>query len=340
MPVHTGVATAGDLLFYPTQIETAIYERISQVITGFNAASGGAILLQDGAEKGRRTVSDYYENIDPIQARDPSSGSATLTAAKFSNAQKSTIKLFDAAPVEWRRQEWIDRGMNNREGQRLYGLAYGDRLAQRLINSAVAALVGAIPSATTTAARTVHDGTASTFSYDVLNTALILLGDRGGEASSLVIRTKPMRNLAGDAYTSQQIAFQFGTTVIRGGALPFPGLEPVHSDFPALLDTVPIPDEYTTLALFQGAVTIKFGPSVTSLDKVPGVLTAGSVVLPANMLWVMNTESEYELEVKNVSYKAASVDNPSDAVLADPANWENATGDDEKRGPGIAIITQ
>jgi len=336
MAAHTGNDTAGLLKYYPTLVETSIYEGLTQFTDGFNAASGGAIRLEDGANPGRRTVSDYYEEIDPVQDRDPTEDSATLTPSKFSNAQKSTIKKFHAAPVEYTRQEWVDRKMVGEDAQRLYGLAYGQRLAQIYLNTAVAALVGAIPSATTVAANTVHDGTAAVFGYDVLNEAMILLGDNDSLASTLVSRSKPIRNLAGAAYDSSQIAFQFGSTVIRGGALPMVGMQLVKSDIPALRNTSPDPDEYDTLVLFPGAVTIKMGPSTSSLDKMPGAPGA----VPHNMTWLLNTESEFEIEIKGVSWKAASVDNPSDAVLSTPANWEEASDDNALKGPGIIIRTQ
>lgn len=328
--------TVSGLTFFENQFETGLYQGITQVVDGFNGASGGAMTLTAGARKGRRPENTFFQVTDGvIQRRDPTStGSKTPTT--FADESHKSIKLFNTAPMTWRRQDWVDTGLSTETGTRLFGIQYGQSLARNYLNTAISALVGSINSIGATA---IHDvGGSSTFAYDVLNTGLGKLGDRRQNARTIVAYSKPLTDLSNTAFTSQQVAFQVGGTVIFNGGLPSLGLPVLNTDAAPLYEPdTATNDKYNTLVLVPGALMLRTGPSSTVFTLIPGTASA----VPENQTWLLSIESEFELTVKGVSYTGAS-DNPTDSQLADSANWTHVTGTavDVKNGPGILIRTQ
>lgn len=327
--------TVSGLTFYEEEFETGMYQGLTQKVDGFNASSGGAIQLTVGARKGRNPKHTFFQSpAGLIQRRDPTSV-GTIVPVVMGNAEKSTIKVFSAAPMHWRSQDWEDQGMSDAMGSNLFGIAYGEALAEQYLNTAVSALVGAIGEIGATAIHDVAGG--ATFDYGVLNTALGKFGDRRPAIRTLVAYSKPLTDLLGQAFTSQQVAFQLGSATIYNGSLPTIGLQTVNTDAPPLFtSTTTDGDEYWTLALQQGAVRLATGPSRTVFGLVTGTVGA----TPENQTWLLSVEYSFEIEVMGVSYTGGSVAvNPNDAALADPANWTDVTNGSVKHGPGIAIKT-
>lgn len=327
--------TVSGLTFYEEEFETGMYQGLTQAVDGFNASSGGAIQLTVGARKGRNPKHTFFQSpAGLIQRRDPTSA-GTLVPVVMGNAEKRTIKIFSAAPMHWRSQDWEDQGMSDAMGSNLFGIAYGEALAQQYMNSAVSALVGAIAEIGATATEDVS-GTG-TFDYGVLNTALGKFGDRRPAIRTLVAYSKPLTDLLGQAFTSQQVAFQLGTATIYNGSLPTIGLQVVNTDAPPLFINNTGTDHYWTLALQQGAVRLATGPTRTVFGLVTGTVGA----TPENQTWLLSVEYSFEIEVMGVSYTGGSVAvNPNDAALADAANWTDVTNSSVKHGPGIAIKSQ
>lgn len=328
--------TVSGLTFYEDEFETGMYQGLTQAVDGFNASSGGAIQLTVGARKGRAPKHTFFRSPSGlIQRRDPTS-TGTLAPVVMGNAEKSTIKIFSAAPMHWRSQDWEDQGMSDAMGSNLFGIAYGEALAEQYMNSAVAALIGAISEIGATAIEDVS-GTG-TLDYGVLNSAMWKMGDRKAALRTMVAYSAPLRDLMGQMFTSQQVAFQLGqTTIYNGSPVASLGLQVVNTDAPPLFVNNTGTDHYWTLALREGAVKLKTGPTRTVFGLVTGTVGA----TPENQTWLLSVEYSFELEVEGVSYTGGSVSvNPNDAALADAANWTDVTGGSVKHGPGIAIKSQ
>jgi hypothetical protein len=326
--------TVSGLTFYEEQFETGLYQGLTQAVDGFNAASGGAIMLANGAAKGRKPLQTFFQHqAGLMQSRDPS-GTGTLTPVKVGNAEHASIKAFDAAPMTFTSQDWEDMGMSDTTGTFLYGVMYGESLAERLLNAAISALIGATQAIGATA---VHDysGTGA-LDYGVLNTALGKMGDRRQSLRTLVAYSKPLTDLIGQAFTSQQVAFQLGSATIYSGAMPTLGLGVVNTDAPPLFVDLSGTDHYWTLALVPGAISLKTGPS----RRIFNVITGSATATPENHTWLLSIESSFEIKVRGVSYTGAAL--PNNAALATSGNWTHVTGSaaQVKNGPGIAIKTQ
>lgn len=327
--------TVSGLTFYEEQFETGLYQGLTQAVNAFNGASGGAMILTSGAAKGRLPVETFFQaQAGLVQARNPS-GTSNLTPTKFQNAEHGSVKVFDSAPMVFSAQDWEDSGLSQEVSSYLFGVNYGENMAIRMVNSGIAALVGALLELGAVAT---HDVSATgAFDYGVLSRGLGKFGDRRQALRTLVAHSIPLTDLAGQAFTSQQVAFQLGTTTIYNGGMPSLGLGVVNTDSASLLIDNSNVDFYRTLALVPGALMIKTGPSRQVFSFVPGTAAA----TPENQTWLLSVESSFEIKVKGVSFGGSAL--PNDAALALAANWDDVTsaaGGDVKNGPGVMIISQ
>lgn len=323
--------TAGGLIFYEEQFETGLWQGFTQFTDAFNDASANALILGDGARKGRRPKEAYLDEIQGlIQRRDPS-GNGNLTVASFGDHEQASIKIFRSAPLKLTRQDWIDKGLATETGTRIFGEQFGRGQARDYLNTALAGLVGAIGSI---GASAVLDVTAtSTMDFPTLNLGLGKFGDARQAIRAMVSYSKVLTDLLGQGLTSQTIAFQVGQTTIYNGAIPAMGLKEIVSDAPPLFvdNTDPTPDNYYTLLLVPQAVKVSTGPS----NQVFAFVTGDGNTTPENHKYLLTIEYEYEIKVKGVSYTGAA-DNPTNAQLATAANW-TMVATDRKLGPGVLI---
>lgn len=329
--------TVSGMTFYEEQLETGIYEGLTVAVDAFNASSGNALLLEVGARKGRKPVRTFIEGVSGlIQRRDPSSDSDTLTPTTFSNSEHRAIKIFRSAPFNLRRQDWVDMGLDSEEGTRLFGIQFGQLQVLDYLQAVASALVGAITAIGATAILDITGETVKTANFDALNRASFKLGDFRSALRTIVAHSKFYQDLIGKALTDQVIAFQVGNTTIRDGSILSLGLQQVMTDVDSLVNlNGSATDTYNTLLLVAGAGRVKTGPSGSQVSPVVGTATAA----PANQLTRLSIEYEYEIEIKGVSYKAASGDNPNNAALATASNWE-LVGANVKQGPGVKLVHQ
>ena len=328
--------TVGGLTFYEDQVETGRYLGLTQYIDAFNDSSAGAIQLIDGARKGYRPVSTFVDDVSLVQRRDPTS-TGNLTPTTFSNTEWKAVKVFHAVKHIFRRQDYIDQGLNTEAGSLWIGEQLGYKTGQTYLNSALAALVGAINGIGSTA---VLDVTAtSTLTFQQINAGLGKMGDMRQSIRALAMPSSAMTGMIDNGLTTQAVAFQIGQTIVYNGLSPAMGLKTVVTDAPALIVAASaspvLPERYYSLALVPGAIKVKLGPASTpSLHFVTGTASAS----PTNEQFLFSTESEIEIEVKGVSYTAVA-NFPNDSDLATSGNWTLVAAN-RKLGPGVAIYTK
>lgn len=340
--------TAGNLIFYEAQFQTGVWEGLTQNLDAFNDASLGTITLSAGARAGRKPVNTFWDDISGLVQRRNPSGTGTLVPAAVADSEHRSIKLFRSAPITLTRQAFVDRGMDTPEGTRLYGVQLGQAQLQNYLNTGISALLGAIGGVNAASVPTTNSalqassatpGGSTTLSHGILNTALGKFGDARQNLRAMVVHSVPLTALIGTAFTSQVIAYQVGGTTIGNGMVPTLGLRTINTDSSALAE-----DEsssfsspgtnYNTLLLAPGALQLKVGPSNALFSPITGDGSTTS----ENHKWLLSTEWEFEITVKGVSYKSASNDNPTDAVLAAASNWEVPVSD-RKLGPGVLVKT-
>ena len=275
--------TSSGLTFYEEEAETGLWLGLTQFSNAFNANSGGTIVLQTGARKGyipAHTVMDDISGL--IQSRDPSA-TGNKTPVNFANSEHKAIKVFSTSPLVFRRQDWIDSGLDSATGTRLFFEMLGQAQAQQYLNSALSALVGSIGAIGTTA---IHDISGSkNADYTELNIAMGLMGDRRQGIRGLAMYSTALRDLIGEAYASQQIAFQVGGVTINNGSIPTMGLRQIVTDAPPLTIVNTGADFYWSLLLVPSAVIIKTGPSHSVFEFQPGTPTSTPDPRPTDPGW-------------------------------------------------------
>ncbi len=323
--------TASGLTFFEEEFETGVIMGLAQETDGFNAASRNTIVLDTGADKGllpKRTLLQALSTSALIQTRDPQ-GTGTLVPVVPQDTTQGSVKVFHGAPIIWRRQDWEDTGLGTETGTRYAGVNMAMALAERWLNAGIAALTGAIGSIGATAQ--VIAPSPATFDYGLLNQGKGKMGDRMQTLAMTVGHSKAFTDLMGQAFTSQQVAFQLGNSAITTGSLGAPlGLPMLVTDAPPLVNAT----RFSTLLLVPGAVTVSRGPT----SRVFSFITGDGATTPENQTWLLTEEGSFEIKVAGVSWTGAA--KPSDADLANAANW-TAIGQEStvKQGPGIEIET-
>jgi hypothetical protein len=334
-PGPRGGTTAGGMVFYEEQFETGQWAGLTQFLDAFNGASGGTIMLEAGARKGRRPVETVMDDVLGIVQRRNPSGTGTLTPKTFGDSEHAAIKIFRSAPMNLTRQDWVDKGLGDETGTRLFGEQVGAAQAQDYLNTVIAALVGAVTAVGASAIHNITGETVKTMNFGSMNTGLFKIGDRRQSLRSFVAHSKVMGDLVGTAFSSQVIAFQVGNTTIANGGIPSFGLQQIMTDASPLVNlNGSATDTYNTLALIPGAATVKTGPSGQQVAPITGTETAA----PENIKTRLTLEWEYEIKIRGVSF-TGSGDNPNNAALADAANW-TLIASDNKLGPGVLFISQ
>ncbi len=323
------------MTFYEDQFSTGNYLGTTTNADAFNGASAGAITLTPGARKGRLPKSTFLTTMAGlIQARNPDDASGTLTPVKSSNAEKTDVKLFRVAIMDMYRQDWVDAGLDTESGTRNFGQQFAELQLLDYLSAVAAAVIGATTAIGATAKLDITGETVKTLTYDALNRGLFKLGDARPNAKAVISHSKPISDLIGTAFSSQQIAFQVGGVTIANGMIPTFGLQQVMSDVGPLVNlNGSATDTYNVLGLVAGAAMLKTGDTYTTLAPVTGTATAA----PMNAMVRLRIDYEFELSIRGVSYTGAA--KPNDAALATAGNW-TLVGADRKQGPGVLIITQ
>ena len=337
--------TVSNLTFFDEVFTTAAYQGLTQFIDVWNARSGGALVLEAGATHGRTKSSTFFTRHKPLQRRDPGAD-ADVTPTRLANVETKTTKVAYVAVTDWNSVEWEEQALGDETGTEIFGIAYGEHLAETYIASALSALIGAIGSidnqANIQAILDVGDVTGVTpvlMDYGQINKGRGLLGDRRSAANTLVSYSQPLVDLDDKAFSDSSIAFRLGGQQFFPGPTEMGiGMNVVNTDAEPLFREVTTAggDTYVTPILFPGAVRIKTGVTRTSFNEVVGTRAAA----PENMQWRMRAETSAEIEVMGASYTGAS--NPLDASLATLGNWTPTTGtekQDVKNGPGVLLIT-
>ncbi len=329
--------TPSGLTFFPDQFTTGRWEGLAQFITGFNAASANAIRLSPGNVRGRRRNTTFFNTNNAfVQRRDPESTGDT-TWQTLSNTTHTSIKVYRNSRYLYRKTEFADLGLSEQDGQLLWGQQFGALQAQDMLNTALAALTGAIEAIGASAIHDITGDTVKTVSYDALNLGMAKMGDMGMSIAALAMHSKPWHDIIGDALVNQKFAPQGANLVINEGVARTMGRISAITDSPSFIDTTPTPDHYKTLGLFTDAITVELNPDDEAMEF--GVITGSASATPENISAGLMVDYAFTINIRGVRYKDASVNNPDAATIADSSNW-TLVASDRKLGPGFLILSE
>lgn len=305
---------------------TTTTEVLRQQIELFNAATGGAIILEAADNTGDYTDSTLYAKIEGLVRRRNVYSNAAVAAKEMQMLLDTSVKVATGTPpvqIDPTWWTWINRAPDEA------GIIYGRQLAvdmmADMLNTGIMGLVAAMLND----AEIQHDGSGATADYGDLLTGTSKFGDRSNEIRVWVAHSKPMFDIWGTNLANSAQLFTFGSVSVRTD--PF-GRPIVLTDSPALINTGPTPDNYYTLGLVPGACRVE-----QNNDFLQNIETNNGF---ENIRRTIQSEWTYNLSAKGYAWdKTSGGHSPNDAAIASSGSWDRfATS--HKDLPGVLVITQ
>lgn len=326
------MATPSGLNLYNDQFSSGAYEGIAQQVDLFENRSGNALRIVRRSQRGRKTETDFFTNVQMVGRRDPTSN-GVVTPTVFTDATHIKIKLYRQVRHDWYWQDFVDKGLDTAEGQRLAGVQFGIQKAQDYLNTALSAVVGALLAV---GANITHDITGEdtkTLNHPSINRGYAKLGDQSARIVTLIMHSVPYFDLIGDTIVNRE--FAGGAMAIGEGRTVTGGRVPIMTDAAPLVVTADTPDSYYSLGLVENAVVVE-----ESEDEIRdlGIVRGDNAEAPANIKVRLSIDYAITLNMRGVSYTGATL-NPDAATLATAANWTQKVSS-HKLGPGVIIKSQ
>ncbi|HDL4941388.1 TPA: hypothetical protein PXA30_002367 [Mannheimia haemolytica] len=299
---------AFDLQVFNKQTQLALTETVDQAIEKFNAASGGAIILQNKPAEGDFDIRASFKGIAGLVRRRNVYGTGTVDAKRLEQLLDVAVKVAaGTAPIEYQpsQYKWI---LLNPE---LAAIEIGTQLAKArvadMLNTAIAGTVAAISGNT---AMTLDEKTAAP-TFRILNKGAAKMGDRAGSLKAWVLHSTTLHGLYDNALTNAENLFKYeNVNVIRD---PF-GRVFVVTDSPALMAS---DGTFNTLGLVENAVVVSGN---NDFDSVLVPKTGGE-----NLSAVYQAEWTYNLGILGYKWDmTAGGKSPNDTALGTPTNWDKS----------------
>tara|TARA_R110000744_G_scaffold14616_4_gene41445 strand:- start:2531 stop:3490 length:960 start_codon:yes stop_codon:yes gene_type:complete len=299
-------------------------EVVDQQTSLWNGATRNALTLVSAADN----AGDYAEKSSyALMAglygnRDPSSVAA-LASTPLATLKEAAVKVgMGSLPMEYTGSafDWTKRDPQEA------GIAFGEQVGaakfQYMLNSALAAIVGAI---TNVGATAVFDGTAATANLGALNSGARKFGDRATSLVTWIMHSKSLHDIYGDSLTNTGRLFEFETIqVVQDGF----GRMLIMTDSPALFFDNVGTDNYYQVGLTAGGVMME--------DNGDSRVYTETKTEFDNAKQLMKEEASFNLGLKGYTWNTAVVQ-PDDAALALGTNWtQSATSFKDTAG----VITQ
>jgi len=315
-----------DLAVFSEYVYLAQTEVLRQQLDLFNAASRGTITLGTKAHVGDYSDSAYWAKISGLVRRRNPYGSGAVTHKSLEHLVDTMVKVaagtppIDIPPSQFR---WIQR--NPEEGGTIIGQQLARDTLADMLNTSVAAAASALSGV---AEVTVSDA-ANFMAFPTFNTAQAKFGDAYTDIRAWVMHSKPLFDLYGNALANGESLFSFETVNVKTDGF---GRVFIISDSPGLVNMTPTPDQYHTLGLTAGAITLDQNADFDDhMDTSNG---------DENIQRNYQAEWSYELGIKGFAWdKANGGAAPNDAALIMQSNWDRLSTS-HKDLAGVLVVTK
>ncbi len=327
--------SASDMVYTDT-LRAEEYRRTVEQVNLFNAASGGAILLESDparqmAEGGDFTETARFKPIDSLIARrdNDNPGTAVDTKKLEMTGGKLVRQTLGCGPVAVTdiQARKAGRHFDMSAAMVNLGLQFADAKLVHIRNNLIAAAVAAVDSADTTdgstasadihvldVARGAASGAKVTATMAQINLLLAKMGDARESIATFLMPSPVFADLVGDSIANYQFERAAGVTIYRDVVQAF-GRTVIVADVPALTSelTSGYHTEYNVLGLGAGALrgTIVYDQNI---ELARDILRESSVTYARE-------DFDVEYEVYGMKW-ASAADNPTDAQLATASNWD------------------
>jgi len=326
---------SGDVKIYQPQFQGAFIETLQQHVNAFNEASGGAIVMRTGREKGQYHHEAFMDEVSAISRRDPSTdSSSSLVPTKLTQDDFVSVKLHRVnGPYEWNvSAAWL-AGFDPARFSLTVGTQAAVAVPTEQLNIALSALEAKLDSV----AALEHDATDGNLALTDLVSGVQKFGDKGGNISLFVMHSKPFYDLLSGQVSSQASVFAsdiFGNVIYNGMPATL-GRRVLVTDSASLIsysDVSTGSPVYSTLGLVRGAATLQ-------MTELPFAVAEGPRTGAQNLYITYQAEYGYNLGLRGCAYATGSGSNPTDATVATSGSWSTKVADN-KLLPGVIIRSQ
>ncbi len=304
-----------DLAVYSEYAYSAFSETLRQQVDLFNAATGGAIMLQSAAHQGDFSDVAFFAKVTGgLVRRRNAYGSGTVAEKVLKHLVDTSVKVAAGTPpvrLDPGQFRWIQ------QNPEVAGAAMGQQLAVDTMADMLNVGLGSVYSALSQVSDVVYDATANTNAADKLptwnnlNNGQAKFGDQSSQIAAWIMHSTPMHKLYGSNLTNGERLFTYGTVnVVRD---PF-GKLLVMTDSPNLF-AAGTPNVYHILGLVPGGVLIGQNNDFDANEETKNG--------DENIIRTYQAEWSYNIGVKGFAWdKANGGKSPTDAALFTSTNWD------------------
>tara|TARA_R110000744_G_scaffold80450_5_gene157972 strand:+ start:3957 stop:4925 length:969 start_codon:yes stop_codon:yes gene_type:complete len=296
---------------YDTEIYTTTIELLGQKLEAFNAASGGAIVLNTNAWRGNYTKEAFFQSISGAQRRvDRNAAIGAQAATQLSQGEFVGVKVAGGfGPVTFEPGQLSYLMENPAAAIMVIAEGFSDALLADQLNTAVGCGVAAVENI----AALVNDVSASAgLSQQALNKGHYKFGDMSGMLVCDVMHSSGSESLTDKALANgEQLFVSSNVTVIS-----ILGKIMVVSDIPALY-VAGTPNKTKVLSITAGGIVVSnSGDIITNMDTTNGQTRIETT-------W--QADYTFGLSLKGYAWDVTNGGaSPLDAELFTGTNWDIA----------------
>jgi hypothetical protein len=296
---------------YDTEIYTTTIELLGQKLEAFNAASGGAIVLNTNAWRGNYTKEAFFQSISGAQRRvDRNAAIGAQAATQLSQGEFVGVKVAGGfGPVTFEPGQMSYLLENPASAIMVIAEGFSDALLADQLNTAVGCGVAAVENV----AALVNDVSATAgLSQQALNKGHYKFGDMSGMLICDVMHSSGSESLTDKALANgEQLFVSSNVTVIS-----ILGKIIVVSDIPALY-VAGTPNKTKVLSITAGGIVVSnSGDIITNMDTTNGQTRIETT-------W--QADYTFGLSLKGYAWDVANGGaSPLDAELFTGTNWDKA----------------
>lgn len=325
------IGKQSDFQIYQEQYQSGMWEGLSRLTEGFNAAGNNAIRLVPQDRRGNYVQTAFFKDVSGAISRRDTTSVSSATDLAVTQDEIVTVKLDrKIGPIAQTLDAWRKIGDNLEEMSFLVGEMVAEHKAQELIDTALLSVETAIQGESAVNLDVTGESTKSV-THANLNRAIAKLGDFGQRIRLLVMHSQVYYDLIGQSITDN-IFEVGGATIVSGRPITF-NRPVLVIDSPSLTDANgSLTDTYNVLGLVEDGVVVEESEEdVIWTDRVTGL---------ENLVYRIQGEFSFNVGCKGFKWDTSNGGaNPTDAALGTTTNWDLAVSN-IKQGPGVRLVVQ
>lgn len=293
----------------------------------FNAATRNAIQLRIAGFSGDYKSKSQFENLASLVGNRNAASTSAATEHALAELLQIEVKVGMGTPNISYTNTAFDYTQRD---PALAGTAFGEAMAEgamayhlnSALHSGVAAIKGTVGGNAVT-----YDGTAAVASLDSLNQGAGLFGDRRQALVCWVMHSKSQTDIYAGSLSNSNRLFEFGTVQVMDDGF---GRPLIVTDSDALHFDNAGTENYIQLGLVVGGLAVEDQGDFRTYTDID--------LSEENAKQLMKVEATFGIGIKGFTWNTA-VTKPTDANLADTANWSPIVNIEHKDTAGVKVIT-